>query len=424
MNRRLAIRAATTIGAGVGLAVFAACGSDRAPMVSPLAQLPPLALIPRIDELKRISAEWKQDLAEPLRKELRDYAEVALHLVPADERIARRAERALLEHEDAPLFLEPSLVNENPAIRSRAAWLLGRSGQTVAQFALLLRLKDETDAACTLWMADALHRLGNDAGLVWIDAAMGNEATAQQAGQIAVALLQDDGATLPETPTWDHLQQELRTRTSAWRRTGVSCRDGVKPPDAARTRSLLAAHLSVTQSFLLRPIDEAKFVLSRAGQHGLPTLAIALSANEPYLRSVALQILADLGRAALPLCNALLPLLGDPLTESYAMRALGELGCPEAAPHLTARLASRPTEVRACAAGALGLLGDPAIAPQLLAMMRDDTQPLDVRVQCAFALRMLGDAPDAATFLAAREQQGDYHPQELKILLDRIRAGR
>lgn len=406
------------------LFALAACGGERTAESPALPQLPPLSLSPRIDELKRIGEEWKADLAEPLRKELQEYADVALQLVEADERTARRAERTLLENEHAPLFLEPRLKHENPAVRSRAAWLLGRSGRTVAQFALLLRLKDETDGTCVLWMADALHRLGNDAGIAWIDSAMGVEATAQQAGQIAVELLKEDGATLSEQPTWEDLQKALRERTKAWRRTGVSCRDGAAPPDPLRTRSLLALHLSITQSFLLRPIDEAKFVISRAGVHGLPTIAIALKASEPYLRSVALQILAELGRTATPLCQDLLPLLGDPLTEAYAMRALGELGCAEAAPHLVARLSARQTEIRASAAGALGLLGDQSVAPRLSAMMQDATQPLDVRVQCAFALRMFGDSPEASAFLTEREQKGDYHVSELRIFLDRIAANR
>ena len=406
------------------LCALAACGGERAPEGPALPQLPPLALSPRIDELKRIGAEWTSDATDAVRKELQEYADIALQLVEADERTARRAERALLESEHAPLVLEPKLKHENPAVRSRAAWLLGRSGRTVAQFALLLRLKDETDGSCTLWMSDALHRLGNDAGLVWIDSAMNVEATAQQAGQLAIELLKEDGASLSEQPTWEELQKELRARTKQWRRTGVSCRDGAAPPDAARTRSLLATHLSITQSFLLRPIDEAKFVISRAGVHGLPTIAIALKASEPYLRSVALQILAELGRTATPLCQDLLPLLGDPLTEAYAMRALGELGCAEAAPHLIARLSARQTEIRASAAGALGLLGDAAVAPRLLQMMQDATQPLDVRVQCAFALRMLGESPEASAFLSEREQKGDYHLPELRIFLDRITANR
>lgn len=406
------------------LFALAACGGERAAEGPALPQLPPLALSPRIDELKRIGAEWTSTATDAVRNELQEYADIALQLVEADERTARRAERALLESEHAPLVLEPKLKHENPAVRSRAAWLLGRSGRTVAQFALLLRLKDETDGSCTLWMSDALHRLGNDAGLAWIDSAMNVEATAQQAGQLAIELLKEDGASLSEQPTWDELQKELRARTKQWRRTGVSCRDGAAPPDAARTRSLLATHLSITQSFLLRPIDEAKFVISRAGVHGLPTIAIALKANEPYLRSVALQILAELGRTATPLCQDLLPLLGDPLTEAYAMRALGELGCADAAPHLIARLSARQTEIRASAAGALGLLGDAAVAPRLLAMMQDANQPLDVRVQCAFALRMLGDSPAASAFLTEREQKGDYHLPELRIILDRITANR
>ena len=402
---------------------LSACGKD-APQQALMPALPPLQLQPRIEQLKQLGAGADLALDAATKKELQEYADIALQLVEADERTAARAERSLLEHASVDAILAPMLKHENPAVRSRAAWLLGKSGQSIAQFALVLRLKDEQDGNVALWIAEALHRLGNDAGLVWIDGGMNVEVTAQQAGSMAIELLREDGAQLSEQPTWDELQRALRERTQQWRRTGKSCRDGTQPFDEARARAILARHLSITESFLLRPIDEAKYVISRSGVHGLSTLQIALSASEPYLRSVALQILPELGRAALPLCPHVLPLLGDPLTQFYAMRALGELGCSEAAPHLIARLDARETEARASAAGALGLLGDATIAQRLSQRMVDPAQPLDVRVQCAFALCMLRDDKDAAAFLTEREQKGDYHKDELAILQARLRAGR
>ena len=115
------------------LFALAACGGERAAEGPALPQLPPLALSPRIDELKRIGAEWTSTATDAVRNELQEYADIALQLVETDERTARRAERALLESEHAPLVLEPKLKHENPAVRSRAAWLLGRSGRTVAR---------------------------------------------------------------------------------------------------------------------------------------------------------------------------------------------------------------------------------------------------------------------------------------------------
>jgi hypothetical protein len=153
--------------------------------------LPPLQLQPRIEQLKQLGAGADLALDAATKKELQEYADIALQLVEADERTAARAERSLLEHASVDAILAPMLKHENPAVRSRAAWLLGKSGQSIAQFALVLRLKDEQDGNVALWIAEALHRLGNDAGLVWIDGGMNVEVTAQQAGSMAIELLRE-----------------------------------------------------------------------------------------------------------------------------------------------------------------------------------------------------------------------------------------
>lgn len=403
---------------------LAACVHEEQQQNEKAPALPPLKLTERIEELKRLGAKPLPQLTAVQQKELQEYADVVLLLSEADERIQKRAERNLLESEHAGLVLVPALKHTDAGVRARAAWLLGRTGRAIHQFALLLRLKDETDGTVTVWLGEALHRLGNDAGLVWIDAAMNAEATAQVAGNAAIGLLREDGVQLSEQPTWQELQNELRTRTKAWRRTGIGSRDGVAPPDADHVLAILCKHLSITESFLLRPIDEAKFVISRSGVLALPTIAIALDAAEPYLRSVALQILAELGRTAKPLCLATLPLLGDPLTAAYAMRALGELGCSDAAPHLVYRLSSPDTELRASAAGALGILGQSDVTARLSAMMNDGTETMDVRVQAAFALRCLSEDAAAKAFFVERTQKGDYHAPLLQILEDRLAQNR
>ena len=416
------MRTLTTL--SVLVAILAACGGEPQSTHPKMPALPPLQLLPRIEELKQLGSRPVVSLSDVQQRELQEYADVVLGLTEADERIQKRAERNLLESEHAGAVLIPALKHKDAAVRSRAAWLLGRTSRSILQFPLLLRLKDETEPAVTVWIAEALHRLGNDAGLVWIDAAINHEATAQEAGTAALNLLREDGATLAEQPTWLELQQELQQRTKTWRRTGIGSRDGVTPPDAAEVLAILCKHLSITESFLLRPIDEAKFVIIRSGVLALPTVEIAITAAEPYLRSVALQILAELGRTANPLCTKTLPLLGDPLTAAYAMRALGELGCSDATAHLVARLSSPDIELRASAAGALGLFGATEHAPALAALMADANEAMDVRVQSAFALRCIGDNSAAVAFLAERKQKGDYHAPTLQILEDRLTQNR
>ncbi|MGE3175318.1 MAG: HEAT repeat domain-containing protein [Planctomycetota bacterium] len=408
----------------LALLLLPACGGADDTATGDAPALPPLQLAPLQAQLDALAAQRRPAPDDATLRELQEYADVALQLVDSDARTAALCERSLLAHERCDAVLVPALTHERPAVRARAAWLLGRAGRPLAQFALLLRLKDETAQDPALWIADALHRLGNDSALGWIDAALFAEQAQQAAGGIAVELLREDGAALSEQPTWDELHQALVARMDAWRATGRGCRDDATAPDPALVEPIVAAHLAVVQGTQLRPVDEARFVLTRSGVLALPLLRRALTAEEPYLRTMALQVLADLGPAARDCAGAVLPLLADPLTASYALRALGELGDPAMAPHLRARLSSLDTEQRAAAAGALGVLGDAASRPRLRALLQDATEVLDVRVQAAFALRFLGDDAEAEAFLGEREAKGDYHAPTLAKLRDRLAARR
>lgn len=399
-------------------ALLAACSGDGGPKQPTMPQLPPLQLVPTIESLKETAQQRTPGPAEAVKKELQDYADIVLQITPTDERTTGRAERSLLDSDFAGDVLVPMLKHEDAGVRSRTAWLLGRTGRSILQFAVVLRLKDETDAEACLWLADAAHRLGNDSGLVWLDAGMNAEATQQRAGELAIGLLKEDGEALPETPTWADLQHALRKRTAQWLATGVGCRDGVAPPDPQQVAAICASHLAITESFLLRPIDEAKYVLKRAGVLGLPTVERGLRASEPYLRSVTIDVATALGPMAKSLGPALLPLVGDPLTSSYAMRALGSIGYADALPHLRARLDSVDTELRATAAEALGLAGDAATAERLRAAMNDAGEAMDVRVKSAFALLCFHADAAAEAFLLEREQKGDFHAPALRALRD------
>ena len=340
----------------------------------------------------------------------------------ADARTTTRAERSLLEHADAWFVLEPAMLHEQIAVRRRAAWLCGRSGQTVLQLPLLLRLKYELDPETVVWVADALLRLGNDTGLAWLDAAIGAEATAQRAGQLAVEALRARGAALADEPTWADVQQALRERTAKWLATGEPSLPDVPKPEPVQLAARLATHLATTQGTQLRPVDDARYVLKRAGRLGLPMLAEALGASEHYLRTMALQVLADLGPTAHSTVDAVLPLLGDPFTASYAVRALGEIGGDKALQQLREALDTSDSELRAAAAQALGLLGDRTSIPALQARLRDAQETMDVRVGAAFGLRCFGADAEAEAYLTEREAKKDYHEPMLVRLRERLAA--
>lgn len=401
------------------LILGAACGGRQEPAAPVLPPLPPLQLHPLIEVLHARAKAIVRPSAAVLR-ELEELAAIALQPGEVDPRTATRAERSLLAHEHALAVLEPALAHAEAPVRARAAWLIGRSGQALGVFPLLFRLKYENDPQAVLWLAEALHRLGNHAGLPWIDGAMGVEATANDAGQIAIGICKDCGIAVPEQPTWAQLQAAMRELHQTWRRTGVVANNQTAAPPADAVAARVAAHLATTQGTLLRPVDEAKWVLTRGGLQIVPHLEPALTAEEPYLRTMVLLVAAELGHTAASLAASMLPLLGEPLTAPYALRALGEIGATQYADHLVARLGVVDTEVRAAAAGALGVLGHAAATPQLLALLTDEQEILDVRVQAAFALALLGSDPRGAAFLQERKLKGDYHAPMLGRLLERL----
>lgn len=409
---------------GAVIASFAACTGPTADAGSDLPPLPPLVLAPFQPELTRI-AQTLPKVPEATAHELRELGDVALQIVEADARTLDRAERALLEHPFAWSVLEPAMADDQPlALRCRAAWLCGRSQQSILILPLLLRLKYELDPEGVLWVADALQRLGNDAGLAFLDGAMGVEKTAERAGGMAIEICRERGLTLGEQPTYVELRTRMRELLAQWRERGTSSRPGITPPPDDQLQARLAVHLSTTQGTQLRPVDDARFVMTRAGTLVLPLLMRACAAEERYLRTMALQVLADLGPTARTAEPAVLPLLADPFTGSYAIRTLGEIGARTAIPHLRARLASNDTEVRAAAPGALGLLGDRTSAPLLQKTMNDANEVLDVRVNAAFGLLCLGPDPAAEAFLTERDTKKDFHADMLAHLRERLAAVR
>jgi len=401
---------------------LAGCGNgeqDAAASSGP--QLPPIQLRPMLDELKALG---ERSLApdEAAQRTLREYADIALQLVEADTRTAALAERALLEDPGAWFTLEPALEHEQVGVRRRAAWLCGESGQTVLQLPLLLRLKYELDPVTVVWVADALQRLGNDSALLWLDAALDAEATRQDAGLLAIQALADRGVGVPYEPTWDDVRRLLRESHAEWRATGLTSRPDTAPPDPVQLETRLARHLITPNGTQLRPVDDARHVMRLAGQLAVPMLARTTHAQEHYVRTMPLQVLAELGPAAKAALPDVLPLVADPLTSLYAVRALGEFGDASVLPHLRPLLTDPETELRAASAQALGLLGDEQSRAALEARMNDANEVLDVRVAAAFGLLCLGEHPAAQAFLDEREAKQDYHEQILTQLRERLAA--
>lgn len=402
------------------VSLAAACGGDAPTTQTPAGpSVPPLQLRPLIGELKTLAAKLVPP-AEAAQRELRELGDLALVLVEADARTAGRAERSLCEHPDAAWVLEPALAHERAEVRRRAAWLCGQTGQAVLQLPLLLRLKYETDPEAVVWVADALQRLGNDLGLAWLDAAIPVAATAEAAGTAAVAALRARQVALSEQPTWEEIRRELQQLSARWQAEGRSALPDAPAPDTALLEARFAAQLVTFEGTLLRPIDDAKYILGRAGQLPVAILSRMLAASESYLRTRALEVLERIGPAARAAGPAVLPLLGDPLTASYAVRTLGELGDPTVLPYVRPLLGHIDTELRVEACKTLGLLRDEPSRAALRARLDDPNEVLDVRVAAAFGLRCFGDDAPAEAFLAERAAKKDYHESQLTQLRDRL----
>ncbi|MBL9079174.1 MAG: HEAT repeat domain-containing protein [Planctomycetes bacterium] len=394
------------------------------PAAEPSTQAPPLQLRPFLGDLMALAATLPPPAAA-VQSELRDLADIALQLTETDPRTAARAERALLEHADAWWVLEPALLHEDARVRSRAAWLCGQTGAAELQAALVLRLKYEADPDAVLWVADALQRLGNDCALGVLDGAMGTAATAERAGQMAIEICRERSLPLAAAPTYVELQQHLRQLFAGWHRTGTSSRPGAPAPAGQKLDARFAAHLQTTQGTKLRPVDDARFVTTRCGRLPVPLLVRTLAAEEPYLRTMALQVLTDIGAPARDAAPAVLALLADPLTGAYAVRALGAIGATEAVPYLRRLVTATDIDQRSEAVQALGLLQDHDSAAALRGRLADDQETMDVRVGAAFGLLCLGPDAAAEAFLTERQQRHDYHEPTLARLRERLaRLGR
>jgi len=399
---------------GIALAGCQKAGDER-------PALPPLELSERQDWLERQQAGAPAPPSEERLAELRDLMLTGF----SDEfgsRLSGRARERLLRQDDAFRVLEEGLSNEDASIREHCLFELGRLQRPASILPLLLRLKYEPDQGLKAHVAGALFRLGNGAGLVELIRQMAFEPTAEQAGLVAIEICQLAKLELGEQPTYVELTRALERLADDWKNTGRTAigRGDPDPSLDPLVQGRVAEHLLALRGTELRPVDDARFVLSRAGRLALPLLKQTVRASEPYLRAHSLEIVRDLGRAAAELGPEILPLLADPLSRADAARTLGELGETRAAPFLIDMLADPDVELRAAAASALGPLRVEAAILPLQARLDDPDEVLDVRVMAAFSLAIFELDRPARDFLLERRRQGDFHGPTIDELLDRL----
>ncbi len=279
-------------------------------------------------------------------------------------------------------------------VRRHAAWRASELPVDVDVVVpgLLLRLRSETDHEAAIYVASALARHANYAALEMLQRLVttgADEAARQRAAAELARVVEEAGA--PDAATLD-----------AWWRAGAPELPSRAPSDHLRLAAWQWIATLSGDTFQLRPVDDARFILSRLGAWAVAPLADALADQDPYVRLHAAQCLERMGRRARAAVPALEAALDDPRLAAQAARALGAIGGPGVREVLESAIGPGPHERRVAAVRALELLGDAAAAPRLAERLADEAEPYDLRQTAAESLLAL--APDdaaARAFLVA-----------------------
>ncbi|MCB9890191.1 MAG: HEAT repeat domain-containing protein [Planctomycetes bacterium] len=414
--------------------------SNTAKSVTQVPAIPPLALTPRLGDFEAKAAMATAQVPADKQKELVEYFELA-ESEGVSGRTQHRARSSFDESEFATRVLEwITTEHEDARLRSIAAFRLGERKSLGATTVLLKRLKYEKDAFARIEVAAALIEFGVEWGFEELRLALENpnHVARSRAGGIAVPLAKRFGAELGEQPTWQQLTEFASTRLAHWRETGVPTEVPKPPEDSEKTdapstvttddpKSELAlrdarfAQLFVNlEGFQLRPVDDARFMLRRAGKLGFEDLRLALAADEHYLRNHALEVVYGLGPVAHEMRELVRPLLADPLSRAMACRTLGAIEDREALPWCVDLLEHGDLETRVAAAQAIGSIGGAPARSMLEKLATDEAQAMDLRVAAAGSLARLELDRPWWNWLVLQRKNETYHKDTLDEMLDEI----
>jgi HEAT repeat protein len=300
-------------------------------------------------------------------------AEVAdlLDATLSSGRLAHSAKQRLEEisvAERASAFLS-MVENRETSVELRQlgyAWLRDQAPAEILP-RLCLRLKYEKDGWSAIAIAHALLLRGNGAGLdalVTILEGTPETAAAEQIRAYAaelIGLLPIEDDWLPGQGFESDWQRLLAARLSWNHKRQLA--DQEEPPAqlSLALRAELWRMIARFQSQPLRPVDDARFVLTRQRGAVVPMLLQAAHDPDRYVREHALQTLAWIGNAVghwslahdFDYLEELLPVLADPLSRTRGLEALGAAGLPTAAASLWPWLKNGNLEERSAAADAM-----------------------------------------------------------------------
>ena len=299
-----------------------------------------------------------------------------------------------------------------PWRRRYAAWLLGQTEDDRMLLRMLLVLRYESDGEVIVWLAEALARHGNYAGL---EPLAGVAAQSSAAAELARAKQAEIVSASPADDVAD-----ATALAELWRSSDSHDVFAHEPSDALRLAAWRELAELSSERFQLRGVDDARFALCRTGPWGARLVAEALVDQDAYIRLHATQVLERMGSRARPVCGELHPLLRDASTAHAVAEALGAIGAPESLPLLRAALRPhRPHELRVGAAHGLARFADEAAVPDLRTLLEDAATPDDLRLAAASALVMCADDRAAAALLVDGMDDPSGDPQGCEVALAR-----
>ncbi|MBO47211.1 MAG: hypothetical protein CMJ96_10025 [Planctomycetes bacterium] len=227
---------------------------------------------------------------------------------------------------------------DNSPLRLRAYPLLRERAVPEILPRLLLRLKYEKDLSANIAIAATLLQLGNGAGLQALQNIL-LDSTSDERVRTQALLVLNATPGFESAKDFEDSWQLLSAAIMNWSRFRTFGKPTVSPPSVAlqaETWNMIAR----LQSQPLRPVDDARFVLSRMrGELSIPPLLEATRDSSIYVREHALQTLAWMGytvgewdlRTNAGFVQKLTPLLAHAVVRPRVFEALASSGSPEAA---------------------------------------------------------------------------------------------
>lgn len=280
-------------------------------------------------------------------------------------------------------------MTHEPWLRAAAAFQLGHASDDVAVPRLCAQLKYETDGETVIWIAVALAKHRNYAGLDGLRVLAESARTADLRAR-AQAVLEELAA---ETGFDD-----AETLHAAWHSADAEQRVPREEPSPA-LRVEIWRRVSDLGAFDLKLVDDARFVLSRSPWWVVDVLTQALHEELPHMRVCAAQSLERMGARGSAACPELLLGLEEPRLAPAAATALAGIGCPGAVePLVRCTEAGHDVDLQHAAARALGVYGSQPAVDALTGLLENADSP-DLRQTAAEALVETGHGARAAPLL-------------------------